>query len=62
MMSAAFATRFFTFLNESISQKGMVIVFERLFTKKKCLNATILTLCLTQSRQTMSICPRISSR
>ena len=43
-MSAALATRFFTFSNESISQKGMAIAFERLFTKNKCLNATILTL------------------
>ena len=49
------------FLEQINLPDKMAIVFERLSTKNKCLNANILTLCLTPSRQTMSICMRISS-
>ena len=62
MMSAALATRFCTFSNEQISQKEMVIAFERLFTKKKCFSVTISTPFLTQSHLTMSIYTKISLR
>ena len=61
-MSAILATRICTFLNDPISQIKLGIAVERLFTKWKCFNTTILLLCLTQSRQTMSICISISSK
>ena len=60
MISAALATRLFTFSNKPIFPKS--IAFERLYTKLKYSSDTISTHSLTQYHPTISIFTRISFR